>query len=166
MPTWRVKTNNAADPTAVRSMVPAAAPPYTPTPYSVHGGLVRFAAAPGTVPIAAPPSAGMSQRGWNRSAVYGDASPEEMARGNLDLRPQDVTPNAWYPRLDVPFADNMTPPVRWVCTNEIPIPAGNYTRLPQIASQAPPRIGGSGVIPAPRAFTRWPSIVANVPSDN
>lgn len=154
MPIWRVKTNNVVDNGAVRSLVPASAPPYTPTPYSVHGGLVRVAGAPGTVAVPSPPPPATRQRS---ASGYGPVQ---------DLRPSDCAPDAFLPRMFVPFADNMQPPVRWVCTNEIPIPAGNFTRLPQIASKTPPRIGGRGVIPTVRTYTRWPSIVPSVPSDS
>lgn len=154
MPRWRVKANNVVDRSAFRSMVPAIAPPYAPTPFSVHGGLVRLAGAPGTVPIPSPRPPGTDQRN---------------ASGNpnvQDLRPSDVAPNAFLPRLFVLYADNMQPPVRWACTNEIPIPAGNYVRLPQIASKTPARLGGVATIPAPRAFIRWPSAVPSVSSSD
>jgi hypothetical protein len=154
MPRWVVKTQNVIDPTAPRSLAPAASPPYTPTPFSVHGGLVRFAAAPGTVAIASPRPTGVDQR-----------SPSGYPPVQ-DRRGSDIAPNAFLPRLDVVYPDNMQPPVRWVSTNEVPLPAGNYVRLPMIASNTPPRIGGLGVIPAPRVFTRWPSIVPSIPSDN
>lgn len=153
MPQWKVKVEGLSDAGRFRSIAPAAAPPYSPTPYSVHGGLVRFAAAPGTNPVPSPRPPATAQR--NRSA-----NPAVQ-----DLRPSDVAPDTFLPRLDVPFADNMQPPVRWVSTNEIPIPAANYVRLPQIASQPPARLGGVGVIPAPRTFPRWPSVVAGVASD-
>lgn len=168
MPRWRVKANNAVDPTAPRSMVPAIAPPYAPTPFSVHGGLVRLAAAPGTVPIRAPQTPGTNQRSQNRAPNWGPSGAVVSAPnvGDMDLRPGDVAPNAFLPRLFIQFSDNMQPPVRWACTNELPIPAGNYVRLPQIASKTPPRIGGTGTIPAPRVFTRWPSIVPSVPSSD
>lgn len=150
MPTWRAKVLNAADPTAPRSMAPAAVPPYTPTPYSVHGGQIRLAGAPGTVAVPSPPPPA------TRTRAVGSNPP--------DLRPSDCSPDAFLPRLFVQYPDNLHPPVRIASTNEIPIPAGNFVRLPQIASQAPARLGGTAVIPAPRAFTRWPSAVAGYPS--
>ena len=169
MPTWRVKTENAHDPSSRYNLAPASAPVYAPTPFSVHGGLIRLAAAPGTVTIPAPIPAGLNQRSENRTRSYqGGPFSDEMARGDLDLRSDDVTPNAWLPRLFVQFMDNLQPvggTVMWASSNEIPIPAGNYVRLPQVASKTPPRIGGRGVIPAPRAFTRWPSITPSVVTD-
>lgn len=144
MPTWRVRVEDVSD-----RLAPAAAPPNSPTPFTSKGGLVRFAAAPGTVNIPAPEPAGIPG-----------------AISTADRRGGGNTPPVTRPRLDVPFADNMQPPVRWVSTNEIPIPAGNTVRLPQIASRKPARLGGRHVIPSVRAFTRWPSAVAGVPSDN
>lgn len=151
MPTWRAKANNAHDPSARSSMVPAIIPPYAPTPASVHGGLIRLAAAPGTHPVPSPRPPGTDVRALNR---------------DKDLRPSDVAPDVFLPRLFIQFSDNLQPPVRWACTNEIPIPAGNYVRLPQIASKSPARLGGLSTIPAPRAFTRWPSAVPSVPTSD
>lgn len=145
MPVWRTRTEDVTD-----RLHPAAAPPYTPTPYSVHGGLMRFAGSPGTVAIPSPRPPATATRSKNP----------------MDVRGSDAgAPETFLPRIGVPFADNVQPNVRWVCTNEIPIPAANYVRLPQIGAKTPPRIGGVGVVPWPRTFTRWPSFAAAVKSD-
>jgi hypothetical protein len=144
MPVWRTRTEDVT-----ARLAPAAAPPYSPTPYSVHGGLVRFAGAPGTVEELSPAPPSTHTRSMNPR----------------DKRPSDCSPNHWLPRMGVPFADNMTPPVPWRPPNELPIPAGNWLRLPQIASRTPPRIGGRGVVPQPRQFTRWPSFLRAIASD-
>jgi len=149
MPRWRAQCDDVTP-----RLAPAIIPPYSPTPTSVHGGDVRLAAAPGTVEIPSPRpkfAATRATRGGTRVAQ--------------DLRPSDCSPDVFLPRLFVQFSDNMGPPVPTVSTNEVPIPAANYPRIPVVASRKPARIGGRGIIPAPRSLTRWPSAVAGVPPD-
>ena len=140
---WVVRTEDVD-----ARLMPASAPPYTPTALSTKGGLVRFVAAPGTKEIKAPAPA----------SVGGAVRPEDRRGGGNSVL-------GWLPRMSIVFAANMQPPVRWASTNELPIPALTYVMVPQIASQAPTRLGGSNVIPAPRTFTRWASAVKSVASD-
>lgn len=121
------------------------------TPAASSYGLVEVYGAPGTEPVYSPspqtvgylPS--LTRRGGRNSAQDSDCAPDVI-----------------LPAIYIPSAQNMGPEAdagmgmtrrRY---NELPVPALDPTRIPQVAQTVPP-IGGRAAMAWPRAFQRFPN---------
>jgi hypothetical protein len=119
------------------------------TPAASSGGLVHVLGSLGTVPIPSPAPAALASDG-----------PDPMTQTS-----HAGAPDSFLPRLFVPLADNMHPPMSVRSNNELPIPAVGYLRTPVGGAVRHSRLGGRGVVPWPRAIQYWPSRVAGIPAE-
>lgn len=110
------------------------------TPGGSSGGLQHVYGSPGTTPIPSPAPAAIP--------------PISMSD---KTQPSNLAPDVFLPSIYFASARNMHPPVPVRPPNEMPMPATNWRRIPQIAMRTP-RMGGRNVIPWPRVFQRWGSV--------
>lgn len=115
-------------------------PTLTVTPLASSGGLAHVFGAPGTMAVPAPAPPAVPNLG-----------PDPKTS------PSNCAPSVIFPAIYLASPANMGPPVRRRSTNELPIPATSYLRVPRVAMPAP-HIGGRRVIPWPRVFQRWGSV--------
>jgi len=119
------------------------------TPAASSYGLVEVLGAPGTMPVYSPSP---QTRGYLPSLTRAGAP--------NSAQDSDCAPDYILPAIYVPSADNMGPTDdagigmarRRLC--ELPVPALDPTRIPQVAQTHPP-IAGRKAMSWPRAFQRF-----------
>lgn len=122
----------------------------TTTPAASSYGLVEVSGAPGTEPVYSPSP---QTRGYLPSLT--------RAGGVNSAQDSECAPDYILPAIYVASADNMGPTDdvgigmarRRLC--ELPVPALDPTRIPQVAQTHPP-IAGRATMAWPRAFQRFP----------
>lgn len=115
-------------------------PTPTVTPLASSAGLTHVFGAPGTMAIPAPAPPAVPNLG-----------PDPKTS------PSNCAPSVIFPAIYIASPANMRPPVAVRSTNELPVPATSYLRVPKVAMSAP-HIGGRNIIPWPRVFQRWGSV--------
>lgn len=123
----------------------------TTTPAASSYGLVEVYGAPGTEPVPAP----SPQHVGYLPSLTRQAAPNTA-------QSSDCAPDVILPAIYVASAVNMGPAAdgigmwrRRFC--ELPIPAADPTRIPNVAQKVP-RQGGRATMAWPRAFQRFPLI--------
>jgi hypothetical protein len=103
-------------------------------------GLVKIVGQPGTQAIQSPKPSALPDGPLMRSA-----------------QPSYNSPDVIYPAIYYTRITDMGPPVRWVSTNEVPIPSKNIIRKPGVAYR-PARYGGLKQVSWPPAPQVWQNV--------
>jgi hypothetical protein len=79
----------------------------------------------------------------------------ETAAGTRSNQPSAHAPDAMYPSIYYPLADNCHPPVGLFRDNQMPVPATRIYNMPRVA-QKTRRVGGQSQIGQPAVIQTWP----------
>lgn len=107
---------------------------------------------------------------WGASAITGNPGnlampsprPQLPTTGSLvhSAQPSSNSPDQWFPSVYYNRIGNYRPAdgtVRWISTNEVPIPARALVRIPRRAMRSP-RVGGLRQVTWPPAPQAWQNI--------
>ena len=139
----------------VSDLPPVAVGAFTPipttTPAASSYGLVEVYGAPGTLPV---PSPSPQHVGYLPALTR--RNPPDTAQDS------DCAPDYILPAIYIPSAQHMGPSADAGLgmarrrLNELPVPAVDPTRIPEVAQTVPP-VGGRRAMAWPRAFQRFPN---------